>query len=62
MPVIVADVAEAVATGAAVQAAALVEEVDHAVIQDRWGRGTGHPIDGIEGGSIRERYAALRDR
>ncbi|MGA9277094.1 xylulokinase [Ilumatobacter sp.] len=61
MSVIVADVDEAVATGAAVQAAAVLEQVDHAVIQERWGLGNGTPVDGVDGGSIRERYAALRD-
>ncbi len=61
MDVIVSDTGEAVATGAAVQAAAVLEQVDHAVIQKRWGLGTGRPVDGVDGADIRERYAALRD-
>ncbi len=61
MPVVVSDVDEAVATGAAVQAAAVFEQVDHSVIQQRWGLGRGTPVTGIDGGDIRERYAALRD-
>lgn len=61
MPVVVSDADEAVATGAAVQAAAVLEQVDHAVIQDRWGLGAGHPVAGVDGGDIRARYAALRD-
>lgn len=61
MPVIVSEADEAVATGAAVQAAAVLEQVDHAVIQDRWSLGSGQPVSGIDGGDIRARYAALRD-
>ncbi|MFT4655887.1 MAG: xylulokinase [Candidatus Aldehydirespiratoraceae bacterium] len=60
-PVVVSDADEAVATGAAVQAAAVLEQVDHEVIQDRWGLGAGASVDGIDSGSIRERYAQLRD-
>ena len=60
MPVVVSDADEAVATGAAVQAAAVLEQVDHAVIQDRWGLGAGQPVTGVEGGDIRSRYATLR--
>jgi xylulokinase len=62
-PVVVSDADEAVATGAAVQAAAVLEQVDHSVIQDRWGIGAGHPVEptGHPDGSTRERYAALRD-
>ena len=52
---------EAVATGAAVQAAAVLEQVDHAVIQERWGLGDGSPVEGIDVGDVRDRYAALRD-
>jgi len=59
---LLADTDEAVATGAAVQAAAVLEQVDHAVIQQRWGLGAGTPIDGIECGDVRERYATVRDR
>lgn len=61
MPVVVSSADEAVATGAAVQAAAVLEQVDHDVIQDRWGLGAGQPVDGVDGGDIRDRYAALRD-
>ncbi len=59
---VLADADEAVATGAAVQAAAVLEQVDHAEIQDRWGLGSGTPIDGVAPGDVSERYAALRDR
>jgi xylulokinase len=62
MPVIVSDAEEAVTTGAAVQAAAVLEQVEHAVIQERWGLGAGATVDGIDGGDIRDRYAALRDQ
>ncbi len=62
LPVIASDAEEAVATGAAVQAAAVLEQVDHGVIQERWGLGTGAAVDGVDGGDIRERYAELRDR
>lgn len=61
MPVVVSEAEEAVATGAAVQAAAVLEQVEHAVIQQRWGLGDGHPVSGVDGGDIRDRYAALRD-
>lgn len=62
MAVVVSDVEEAVATGAAVQAAAVLEQVDHAVIQERWGLGVGDRVEGVDGGGVRDRYAALRDR
>jgi xylulokinase len=62
MTVVVSDADEAVATGAAVQAAAVMEQVDHAVIQERWGLGAGSEIEGIDGGDVRERYSVLRDR
>ncbi len=61
MPVVVNATDEAVATGAAVQAAAVFEQVDHSVIQDRWGLGAGESVDGVAGGDVRRRYAALRD-
>lgn len=61
MPVVVSDADEAVATGAAVQAAAVLEQVDHVVIQGRWGLGAGVPVDAVDGSGVRERYAALRD-
>jgi len=53
-----------VATGAAVQAAAVLEQVDVAVIQDRWNLGAGTPVEASTvavDASLRERYAALRD-
>ncbi|MEL6890900.1 MAG: xylulokinase [Actinomycetota bacterium] len=59
---LLAEVDEAVATGAAVQAAAVLEQTDHTVIQDRWGLGAGAPIDGVDPGDVRTRYAAFRDR
>lgn len=63
VPVVVATVAQAVATGAAVQAAALVDGTDHRTVQQRWG------LDGADAavveprpsGDLRARYAALRD-
>jgi xylulokinase len=61
MPVLVSDATEAVATGAAVQAAAVLEQVEHSVIQQRWGLGDGTAVDGIESGDIRTRYADVRD-
>lgn len=60
--VIVSDAEQAVATGAAVQAAAVLEQCDHSGIQQRWGLGSGGVVDGIDGGDVRERYAMLRDR
>ena len=61
LPIVVSDAEQAVATGAAVQAAATLEQVDAATIQQRWGLGVGAPIDdGLEPGDLRERYAALR--
>jgi xylulokinase len=63
LPVVVSDVDEAVATGACVQAAAVLEQVDHATIQDRWGLGAGTVVaPATDGADVRERYAALRDR
>jgi xylulokinase len=58
----VADVDQAVATGAAVQAAATFEGIEHAVVQERWGLGSGRPVgERVEPGDLRERYAAVRD-
>jgi len=67
MPVVVSDTEQAVATGAAVQAAAVAEGVEHHVIQHRWGLGDATSVDSgsmseasaVNG--VRERYAALRD-
>ncbi len=62
VPVIVADVDQAVATGAAVQAAAVLEAVDHRVVQDRWRLGSGVEVDdAVESHDLRDRYAELRD-
>jgi xylulokinase len=62
VPVVVADVDQAVAAGAAVQAAATIESVDHAVIQRRWGLGSGIAVDvQVDSWDLRDRYAELRD-
>jgi xylulokinase len=62
MPVVLSGAGEAVATGAAVQAAAVLTATDHVVIQDRWGLGEGTAAaDPVDSGDLRERYAALRD-
>jgi len=62
LPVSVADADEAVATGACVQAAALVLGIDHASVATQWGLGRSQPVTpaGEPGGDVRERYAALR--
>ena len=61
VPIVVSDAEQAVATGAAVQAAAVLEQVDAATIQQRWGLGGGTPIEeGLDPGDLRERYAELR--
>lgn len=63
-PVVRSTASQAVATGAAVQAAAIVDGVDHATIQHRWGLGEAVPVepwpvsDPVE---VRRRYGALRD-
>lgn len=63
VPVVLADADEAVATGAAVQAAAVLEQTDHAAIQQRWALGAGSSIHiSVDPGDLRERYAALRDQ
>jgi xylulokinase len=60
--VVVADVDQAVATGAAVQAAAVLAGKDHRAIQQRWGLGGGATVDdAVDSGDLRERYAELRD-
>ncbi|MBG7606298.1 MAG: xylulose kinase, partial [Actinobacteria bacterium] len=62
VPVALADADEAVATGAAVQAAAVLEQAEYASVQDRWGLGAGSSVDfTVDCGDLRERYAALRD-
>ena len=61
-PVTVVDVAEAVATGAAVQAAMVAEGAEPAAVQRRWGLGNGAPVtDAVDPGDVRDRYAELRD-
>ena len=62
-PVVVSEAVQAVATGAAVQAAAVFEQLDHTVIQHRWGLGEGVAVErSALDETLRERYAALRDR
>jgi xylulokinase len=62
VPVVVADVDQAVATGAAVQAAAVLQGCDHSAIQQQWGLGSGTTVDhAVESGGLRERYAEIRD-
>ena len=61
-PLVRSQVDQAVAAGAAVQAAAVASGVDHASIQRRWGLGdAGDAIEPVDSGAVRERYAALRD-
>jgi xylulokinase len=68
LPVVVAEADQAVATGACVQAAAVLQQVEPAVIASRWGLGHGAPIDPPRDASpertaaIRGAYADLRDR
>ena len=45
LPIVVSDAEQAVATGAAVQAAAVLEQVEPTVVQQRWGLGSGVAID-----------------
>lgn len=62
-PVLVADAAEAVATGAAVQAAAVLTGRPIAAVQEAWGLGGGATVDpdgAVDGSAVREAYAALR--
>ncbi len=61
LPVAVVDAAEAVATGACVQAAAVAGGEAHADVITRWGLGAATVVDPVDGDvSVRERYAALR--
>ena len=61
-PLVLASVDQAVAAGAAVQAAAVAGGVDHATVQQRWGLGVGGGVvEPVESGDLRERYAELRD-
>ncbi len=61
-PLVLAGVDQAVAAGAAVQAAAVAGGVDHATVQQRWGLGAGGGVvEPVESGDLRDRYAELRD-
>jgi len=62
-PLTLADVDQAVAAGAAVQAAAVADGVDHATVQRRWGlsAATGAAVEPVDSGDLRLRYAELRD-
>ena len=68
MPVSVTSVEESVATGACLQAAATVLDVDHAEVAERWRLGGAAPVapSGTVGdalrGDVRGRYAELRAR
>jgi xylulokinase len=66
-PIVVADSDQAVATGACVQAAAVLEQTDPLAIAQRWGLGGGTSIErssdatAVAAEAQRARYAALRD-
>jgi xylulokinase len=61
-PLVLADVDQAVAAGAAVQAAAVADGVDHATVQHRWGLGAGGTaVEPVDSGDLRSRYAELRN-
>jgi xylulokinase len=61
-PLVLADVDQAVAAGAAVQAAAVADGVDHATVQHRWGLGAGGAaVEPVDSGDLRSRYADVRD-
>ena len=61
-PLVLAGIDQAVAAGAAVQAAAVAGGSDHATVQARWGLGIGSgAIEPVDSGAVRERYAELRD-
>ena len=68
VPVVVADAAQAVATGACVQAAAVLEQREPGEIIARWGLGTvtsvGRSIDATpeRAAAVRDAYAMLRDQ
>jgi len=67
IPLVVADADQAVATGAAVQAAAVLEQVDPSVISERWCLGGGTRVDPSKVTSdaraaVRAAYASVRDR
>ncbi len=61
LPIVVSDADQAVATGAAVQAAAVLEQVEPSVVQERWALGSGVTVtDPLDPGNLRQRYAELR--
>ncbi|MCU1364395.1 MAG: xylB, partial [Ilumatobacteraceae bacterium] len=68
LPVCVADADQAVAAGACVQAAAVLEHAEPADVAARWGLGGGavveRSVDGTSdlADSVRAAYAVLRDR
>lgn len=68
LPVVVADADQAVAAGACVQAAAVLEQVAPHEIARRWGLGQSQPVERTAGVSAdaveatRAAYAARRDR
>ena len=68
LPVLVANGDEAVATGACVQAAAMLGQVDPAVIAARWRLGGGRAVERSSAATtevveaVRDRYAGLRDQ
>ena len=61
-PLVLAGVDQAVAAGAAVQAAAVAGDVDHATVQQRWGLGAGRgAVEPVDSGDLRSRYGDVRD-
>jgi xylulokinase len=62
VPVSVADADEAVATGACVQAAAVVDGESHSAICERWNLATSSPVEvaSLDASSVRARYAEVR--
>jgi xylulokinase len=63
LPVVTADADEAVASGAAVQAAAVATGSSHAEVAARWGLGRVQPVDATThagAGEVRARFAATR--
>jgi xylulokinase len=61
-PLVLAGIDQAVAAGAAVQAAAVAGGDDHAAVQARWGLGAGgDAIEPVDSGALRDRYAELRE-
>jgi xylulokinase len=61
-PLVLAGTDQAVAAGAAVQAAALASGEDHASVQQRWGIGShAGALEPVDSGDLRARYADVRD-